>query len=89
MGSFGYDLALESFVITLSAGPLALAMLLGAPGALAQPQAEAPMDRSIPAYVYLMDDHDDKVLVSTQFWRNDPKYDDRAFHRFLDVLAAL
>ena len=54
----GEDLARECFVTTLSAGLLALAILLGALGARAQPQAEAPMDRSIPAYVYLVDDHD-------------------------------
>jgi hypothetical protein len=29
------------------------------------------------------------VLLATQFWRNDPRYDDRAFHRFLDVMTGL
>jgi hypothetical protein len=37
----------------------------------------------------LVDSTGNKVLLSTQFWRNDAKYDDRAFHRFLDVMAAL
>jgi hypothetical protein len=45
--------------------------------------------RSLSAYVYMMDGASNKVLVNTQFWRNDPKYDDRAFHRYLDVVAAL
>jgi hypothetical protein len=39
--------------------------------------------------LYLVNSSGDKILLSTQFWRNDPKYDDRAFHRFLDVMAAL
>lgn len=30
-----------------------------------------------------------KVLLSTQFRRNDPTYDDRAFHRFMGVIAGL
>ncbi|HZP86734.1 MAG TPA: hypothetical protein VFB54_07920 [Burkholderiales bacterium] len=69
---------------------LAIAIAAIASTAAAQPSddANAP-DRSIPAYIYLMNDRGDKVLVSTQFWRNDPKYDDRAFHRFLDVVASL
>jgi hypothetical protein len=37
----------------------------------------------------MMDNANNRVLVSTNFWRNDAKYDDRAFHRFLDVLATL
>src|SRR5689334_16633403 len=65
-------------------------LLLATAGAVgAQPLSSQPADRSIPAYVYLMNTAGDKVVVSTQFWRNDPKYDDRAFHRFLDVVAAL
>lgn len=45
--------------------------------------------RAINPYVYLADKAGNKVLVSTQFWRNDLKYDDRSFHRFLEVLAQL
>lgn len=68
---------------------IALAFVLVAGGALAQPSDNAAANRAVETYVYLMNDAGDRVLVSTQFWRNDPKYDDRAFHRFLDVLAAL
>jgi hypothetical protein len=45
--------------------------------------------RTVPTYLYFTDTAGDKVLLSTQFWRNDPKYDDRAFHRFLEVMSAL
>ncbi len=55
----------------------------------AQPAAKPDPARTIVTYVYLMDGASNKVLVNTQFWRNDPHYDDRAFHRFMDVLAAL
>jgi len=68
---------------------LALAFCLGcAPHAGAQPSA-TDTNRVVRSYVYLTNAGSDKVLVSTQFWRNDAKYDDRAFHRFLDTLAAL
>lgn len=62
---------------------------------MAVPVSAQPMNtpeqesQAVPVYLYLMDAGKNKVLVSTQFWRNDPKYDDRAFRRFLDVLAAL
>jgi hypothetical protein len=56
----------------------------------AQPNgAPDQVTKAVNAYVYMMDSGGNKVLVSTQFWRNDVKYDDRAFHRFLDVLAGL
>lgn len=59
-------------------------------GAAAQPTTAAEeQDRTVSPYLYLADSDGNKVLLSTQFWRNDPKYDDRAFHRFLDVMAAL
>ena len=67
-----------------------LAVALAAAPALAQPSGKPDqLERAINPYVYLMDKAGHKVLVSTQIWRNDPKYDDRSFHRFLDVLAQL
>jgi hypothetical protein len=73
-----------------TAVPAALALALCAGTATAQPVNQPDqMARSIGQYVYVMDKSGHKVLVSTKFWRNDPKYDDRAFHRFMDVLAAL
>jgi hypothetical protein len=58
--------------------------------AVAQPKDDAEQARrALSSYVYLMDSASNRVLVSTKYWRNDPKYDDRAFHRFLDVLTAL
>ena len=68
--------------------PLALALFAAA--ATAQPtNAPDQAERALSPYVYLVDGKGNRILVSTQFWRNDQKYDDRAFHRFLDVLAAL
>ncbi|HKW81974.1 MAG TPA: hypothetical protein VJQ49_13270 [Casimicrobiaceae bacterium] len=68
----------------------ALLAVVFAPAASAQPSDAADQhERSVNPYVYMMDSGGNKVLLSTQFWRNDPKYDDRAFHRFLDVMAAL
>jgi hypothetical protein len=68
--------------------PLAFALVAGL--AFAQPSGKPDqLERAINPYVYLMDAKANKVLVSTQFWRNDAKYDDRAFHRFLEVLAQL
>jgi hypothetical protein len=68
---------------------LAVAVIL-AGGAAAQPTNSAEQqERAVSPYLYLTDSAGNKVLLSTQFWRNDPKYDDRAFHRFLDVMAAL
>lgn len=46
-------------------------------------------EKTVSPYLYMADSSGNKILLSTQFWRNDPKYDDRAFHRFLDVMAAL
>jgi hypothetical protein len=68
----------------------AWALALCAAVASAQPvNSPEQMNRAVGSYVYVMDKAGHKVLVSTKFWRNDPKYDDRAFHRFMDVLAAL
>jgi hypothetical protein len=65
-------------------------ILILSEGASAQPTNVAEQqERAVSSYLYLANSDGDKVLLSTQFWRNDPKYDDRAFHRFLDVMAAL
>jgi len=67
----------------------AMALLTSA-GVAAQPTtATEEQERTVSPYLYLSDSEGNKVLLSTQFWRNDPKYDDRAFHRFLDVMTAL
>jgi len=69
---------------------LALSGALCAAPAHAQPSgAPDQAARVVNTYVYLMDGGNNRVLVSTNFWRNDAKYDDRAFHRFMEVLAAL
>jgi hypothetical protein len=66
------------------------ACAFAAGGASAQPvNTPEQAGKSVGTYLYLMDSGNNKVLLSTTFWRNDPKYDDRAFHRFLDVLAGL
>lgn len=68
----------------------ALALVLAASPLLAQPLGGPDeANRVVNVYVYVMDAGGHKALVSTQFWRNDPKYDDRAFHRFLETLAGL
>jgi hypothetical protein len=73
-----------------AATAVALSAALCAAPALAQPAGTADQQaRLVNTYVYLMDGGNNRVLVSTNFWRNDPKYDDRAFHRFMEVLAAL
>ena len=67
---------------------LAIAIILSNTSA----QPTNPSDqatRAASSYLYLMDSEGNKVLLSTQFWRNDPKYDERALHRFLDVMTAL
>jgi len=69
---------------------LALAGVLCAAPVLAQPTGTADQAaRSVNAYVYMMDGANNRVLVSTNFWRNDLKYDERSFNRFMEVLAAL
>jgi len=69
---------------------LGLVVALVSQGVLAQPTNSAEeQQRAVSPYLYLVNSSGDKILLSTQFWRNDPKYDDRAFHRFLEVMAAL
>lgn len=76
--------------MTPFAGLAHLALAFAATAAVAQPLPDpGAAERAVNPYVYLMDGAGHKVLVSTQFWRNDLKYDDRGFHRFLEVLAAL
>jgi hypothetical protein len=71
-------------------GAAVLAVALSTAIADAQPVNTPDQSvRSLGAYVYMMDGSSNKVLVTTQFFRNDPKYDDRAFHRYLDVVSAL
>ncbi|MEO8740233.1 MAG: hypothetical protein ABI537_11100 [Casimicrobiaceae bacterium] len=53
------------------------------------PTPAGESNRTVSPYLYLVNPAGSKVLLSTQFRRNDPKYDDRAFHRFLDVIAGL
>lgn len=65
-------------------------MIAMSAGALAQPSTNpAQANKSIASYVYLVNAEGDKILVTTQFWRNDPRYDERVLHRFSDVLGAL
>ena len=68
---------------------LVIAVILS--GAASAQPAVAPgqQEKTVSPYLYLVDSNGNKVLLSTQFWRNDPKYDDRAFHRFLEVMTAL
>ena len=40
-------------------------------------------------YVYMRDGAGDKVFLETQFWRNDPAYDQKALTRISDVMAGL
>ncbi len=71
--------------------PLAvLAISIALSNSLAQPAntSEQAM-RTVASYLYLMDSEGNKVLLNTQFWRNDPKYDERALNRFFDVMTGL
>ena len=69
---------------------VALAISVSLSSASAQPRnAPEQSTRAVSPYLYLMDSEGNKVLVSTQFWRNDQKYDDRTLHRFLDVMTGL
>jgi hypothetical protein len=69
---------------------IAFAFGLGASSVHGQP-ADSPEQakRTVATYAFLMDASGNRVLVSTAFWRNDAKYDDRAFHRFLDVMSGV
>ncbi len=67
---------------------LVVSLFAGVAGA--QPASTADTStRTVSPYLYLSDSQNNKILLSTQFLRKDPKYDDRAFHRFLDVLSGL
>lgn len=68
-----------------------VALAVGLSGAAGAQPINSPEQaaRTVSPYLYLMDSQGNRVLLSTQFWRNDVKYDDRAFHRFLDVVSGL
>lgn len=70
---------------------LLAAALVAAPiDATAQPTRDPdPLLKSVSEYVYLVNSKGDKILLNTQFWRNDAGYDDRAQHRFFEVMSAL
>ena len=54
-----------------------------------------PMDtpdqaaRKLNPYVYMRDAAGDKVFLESQFWRNDPAYDQKALTRLSEVMSAL
>ena len=68
---------------------LCIASILSGAASAQPTTAAGEQEKTVSPYLYLVNAKGDKVLLSTQFWRNDPKYDDRAFHRFLDVMTAL
>ena len=45
--------------------------------------------RKLNPYVYMLDGAGDKVFLETQFWRNDPAYDQKALTRISEVMAGL
>jgi hypothetical protein len=45
--------------------------------------------RKLNPYVYMRDGAGDKVFLETQFWRNDPGYDQKALTRVSEVMAGL
>ena len=45
--------------------------------------------RKLNPYVYMRDGAGDKVFFETQFWRNDPGYDQKALTRISEVMAGL
>src|SRR4051794_17698988 len=73
-------------------GMLALALVTSVHGPLCRAQPPAGGDasaRTVSIYVYLMDTQGNKALLTTNLAREDPRYDDRALHRFLEVLTGL
>lgn len=68
---------------------LVIAVILSGAASAQPTTAAGQQEKTVSPYLYLVDSNGNKVLLSTQFWRNDPKYDDRAFHRFLEVMTAL
>ena len=45
--------------------------------------------RKLNPYVYMRDGAGDKVFLETQFWRNDPAYDQKALTRVSEVMSGL
>jgi hypothetical protein len=45
--------------------------------------------RKLNPYVYMKDGAGDKVFLETQFWRNDPGYDQKALTRVSEVMSGL
>ena len=45
--------------------------------------------RKLNPYVYMRDSAGDKVFLDTQFWRNDPGYDQKALTRLSEVMSGL
>ena len=45
--------------------------------------------RKLNPYVYMRDGAGDKVFLETQFWRNDPGYDQKALTRISEVMSGL
>ena len=45
--------------------------------------------RKLNPYVYMRDGAGDKVFLETQFWRNDPAYDQKSLTRISEVMAGL
>ena len=64
--------------------------VLAAGAALAQ-YKDAPDQaaRKLNPYVYMRDAAGDKVFLETQFWRNDPAYDQKALTRVSEVMSGL
>lgn len=61
-----------------------------APSAWAQPAGTSDIaQRTISPYLYLMDADGNKVLLASNFWRHDARYDERALTRMSDVMAGL
>lgn len=69
---------------------LAIAAIVAPIDTAGQPiRSPDPLLKSVSEYVYLVNSKGDKVLLTTQFFRNDLAYDDRAQHRFFEVMSAL
>jgi hypothetical protein len=45
--------------------------------------------RKLNPYVYMRDGAGDKIFLETQFWRNDPAYDQKALTRVSEVMSGL
>ena len=63
---------------------------LAATAALAQ-YKDAPDQaaRKLNPYVYMRDAAGDKIFLESQFWRNDPAYDQKSLTRLSEVMSAL